>query len=280
MPFSRADLDHYLERIGFEGTPRRDLTTLQQLHHLHPLAIPFENLDPWLGRPVSLEPTHVFTKLVTQKRGGYCFEQNLLFREALEALGFDVVGLSARVVWNLPEGVTLPRTHMLLLTTIDARRYVADVGFGGLTLTAPLELESSAMQTTPHEAFRIARAPAHFILQANVAGDWQSLYRFGLEEQTPADYAMANYFVGTHPQSRFVQQLLAGRPGKGMRHALLDSRYSRHHAGKASEQQQLDDPAALRNVLEQELGIALGELPEFDAKARNLFSNRTQPGAD
>ena len=180
---------------------------------------PFENLDPWLGRPVSLEPTDVFTKLVTRRRGGYCFEQNLLFREVLEALGFQVTGLAARVVWNLPADVTLPRTHMLLLVTLGERRYIADVGFGGLTLTAPLELDSTAAQRTPHEPFSITYDGEHHILQAEVAGEWQALYRFGLEEQTQADYAMANFYVGTHPQSRFVLQLLAGRPGAGMRHA-------------------------------------------------------------
>jgi N-hydroxyarylamine O-acetyltransferase len=271
MPLSRADLDHYCKRIGFDGTLRCDLATLQRLHQLHPQAIAFENIDSWLGRPVSLDPASVFDKLVTRRRGGYCFEQNLLFREVLEALGFQVRGLAARVVWNLPADLLLPRTHMLLLILLDGRRFIADVGFGGLTLTAPLELDSTAVQTTAHEAVRIVHDGEHHVLQANVADSWQALYRFGLEEQMPVDYAMTNWYVGTHPQSRFVQQLIAGRAAPGMRHALLDGRYTRHYLGKASEQRALTNAPDLRRVLCEDLGIDLTGLPELDARMRTLF---------
>lgn len=249
----------------------RDATTLQGLHHLHPLAIPFENLDSWLGREVSLDPAAVFAKLVDERRGGYCFEQNLLFRDVLASLGFAVQGLAARVVWNLPTGSSLPRTHKLLLVTVDDTRFIADVGFGGLTLTAPLMLDSDSVQATPHENFRITRDGTHYLLQAEVAGVWQALFRFSLDEQMPADYAMANYYVSTHAQSRFVQQLIAGRPDTGMRHALLDGRYSRHRLGQPSEQRQLADATELRAVLQQHLGIELGALPELDAKVATLF---------
>jgi N-hydroxyarylamine O-acetyltransferase len=279
MSLTRTDLDRYCKRIGFDGELRCDLPTLQRLHHLHALAIPFENLDSWLSRPVSLEPAAVFAKLVTGGRGGYCFEQNLLFREVLETLGFAVRGLAARVVWQLPDGFVLPRTHMVLLVTVGARRFVADVGFGGLTLTAPLDLDSQAVQSTSHEAFRLEQDAEHYVLQAHVAGSWQALYRFGLEAQMPADYAMANWYVSTHAQSRFVQQLIAGRPAPGMRHALLDGRHTRHYLGKASEHQALSDAAGLRKVLQQDLGIDVSCLPELDAKLIALFSSQPNPGA-
>lgn len=279
MPLSPADLARYCTRIGYDGTPQHDLATLRQLHRLHPQAIPFENLDSWLGRPVSLEPAAVFDKLVVKQRGGYCFEQNLLFREVLETLGFGVRGLAARVLWNLPEGFVLPRTHMLLLVNVDRERFVADVGFGGLTLTAPLQLDNAAAQLTPHESFRIIVDAEHHLLQANVGGSWQSLYRFGMEEQLPSDYAMSNWYVSMHPESRFVLQLLAGRAGSGMRHALLDGRYTRHHIGRESEQQVLADPAALRHVLQQELGIDVSGLPELDACISSMFSTNTHNNA-
>ena len=76
------DLDAYLERIGLTGRP-----SLAQLHRAHLTSIPFENLDPHQGLPVSLEPGDLERKLVTERRGGYCFEQNLLLKAALEALG-------------------------------------------------------------------------------------------------------------------------------------------------------------------------------------------------
>lgn len=273
MPLINDDLAHYYQRIGFDGAARCDLPTLQRLHHLHAHAIPFENLDSWLGRPVSLEPTAVFEKLVTERRGGYCFEQNLLFREVLEALGFRVRGLSARVVWQLPEGIVLPRTHMVLLVTIGERRYLADVGFGGLTLTAPLELDSRSAQSTSHEVFKLEHDGKHYALLADVAGSWQPLYRFGEEEQLPADYAMANWYVSTHAHSRFVLQLIAGRPGTGMRHALMDRRHTRHYLDKPSAQQTLASAAALRKALQEDLGIDLSGLTELDAKLTALFAN-------
>lgn len=278
MPLTPADLDRYCERIGFAGSPRCDLPTLQQLHLLHPQAIPFENLDSWLGRPVSLEPGAVFEKLVTRQRGGYCFEHNLLLRMVLETLGFGVRGLAARVVWNLPAGLVLPRTHMALLVTFDGASMLADVGFGGLTLTAPLALTTSTEQATPHEACKIVPEAGYYTVQAHVAGSWQALYRFGLEEQMPVDYVMANWYVGMHPQSRFVQQLIAGRAAPGMRHALLDGRYTRHYLGKQSEQQALANPSALREVLQQQLGIKLAGLPELDARITGLFSPSATKG--
>ncbi len=278
MSLSPTDLAHYFRRIGFDQRAHCDLPTLQRLHHLHALAIPFENLDPWLGRPVSLEPAAVFDKLVARRRGGYCFEQNLLFREVLETLGFEVRGLSARVVWQLPDDVVLPRTHMVLLVAVGSQRLLADVGFGGLTLTAPLDLNSRAEQPTSHEPFRLEHDGEHYVLLARIAGAWQALYRFGLEAQMPADYAMANWYVSTHPQSRFVQQLIAARPAQGLRHALVDSRHSRHPLDKASTHDALPDTAALRAVLQHDFGIELDALPELDAKLTALFSSRPPEG--
>src|SRR3569623_164652 len=107
----------------------------------HPAAIPFENLDPLMRRPVKIDRASVDAKLVQGGRGGYCFEQNSLFRAALEAIGFQVTGLSARVQWNAPPERINPRTHMLLRLALPEGDHIADVGFGGLTLTTPLRLE-------------------------------------------------------------------------------------------------------------------------------------------
>ena len=126
---------------GFDtGVPSATLETLRALHGLHPLAISFENLDTLAGVPVKLDLRSLEHKLVHSRRGGYCFEQNLLFKHALGALGFDATALAARVVWERPAGEVRARTHMVLLVALEGRRYVCDVGFGGLTPTAPLEL--------------------------------------------------------------------------------------------------------------------------------------------
>src|SRR5690606_25999814 len=120
MALSDDELQRCFGRIGYAGRqPGPDLATLQALHHLHPLAIPFEKLDSFSGKAVSLDPGLVFAKLVDQQRGGYCFEHNLLFMRVLETLGFAVHGLSARVWWMREEDPAQPRTHKALLLRLD-----------------------------------------------------------------------------------------------------------------------------------------------------------------
>ncbi|HLH42242.1 MAG TPA: arylamine N-acetyltransferase, partial [Bryobacteraceae bacterium] len=152
------DLDAYLHRIGYSGPRSASLETLTCVHALHPAAIPFENLNPLLGWPVALDVESLQAKLVAGGRGGWCFEQNYLLRHALEAMGFRVTSLAARVVWNAPAGSPVgPRSHMLLLVDLGGAPYIADVGFGGNVLTAPLRLEAHTAQPTPHELHRLSR---------------------------------------------------------------------------------------------------------------------------
>ena len=151
------DLDSYLTRIAYSGARTPTLETLRALQGLHPLSIPFENLDTLAGRPVKLDVPSLERKLVASRRGGYCFEQNLLFKHALRALGFDATALAARVVWERPSGEVRARSHMVVLVALEGRSYICDVGFGGLTPTAPIELVPGAEQPTPHETFRVVR---------------------------------------------------------------------------------------------------------------------------
>jgi len=116
------DLDAYFERIGYRGERTATLPTLQEIHRLHPAAIPFENLNPLLGLPVRLDLASIEAKLVRSRRGGYCFEHNLLLAEVLERLGFGVTRLAARVLWNQPEDARTARGHMLLAVAVDGRR--------------------------------------------------------------------------------------------------------------------------------------------------------------
>src|SRR5476649_596419 len=98
---TQIDLDSYFARVGYEGPPTPTLATLSRLHALHAAAIPFENLSPFLGELVRLDVDSLVDKLVARRRGGWCFEQNLLFFHALEAIGFEVTRLAARVRWNV-----------------------------------------------------------------------------------------------------------------------------------------------------------------------------------
>src|SRR5687768_932799 len=200
---SSFNLDAYFERIGYDGPRSPDLGTLRAIARAHPLAIPFENLNPLLRRPVALDLVSLQQKLVGEGRGGYCFEHNLLLGTALTALGYDVAGLAARVMWNWPPGVVTPRGHMLLLVNVAGpptgsvdfalgAPHIVDAGFGGLTLTGPIRLEADVEQETPHEPSRLVRLEEGFVMQARVRGEWKPLYRFDLQRQALPDYEITN----------------------------------------------------------------------------------------
>jgi len=106
-----VDLDAYFARTGYTGPRTPTLETLHGLVRAHVQTIPFENLDVLLGKPIDLEPAALMQKLVHDRRGGYCFEQNTLLLEVLTALGFHVRPLSARVRWQRPRDYTPARTH-------------------------------------------------------------------------------------------------------------------------------------------------------------------------
>jgi N-hydroxyarylamine O-acetyltransferase len=258
------DLEAYFRRIRYSGERIPTLDTLRNIHLHHTEAIPFENLNPFLGWPVQLDLQSLQQKLVRGGRGGYCYEQNLLFSHALTLIGFKVTGLAARVVWNAAEGVIPPRTHMLLRVDLDGQPYLADVGFGGLTLTAPLRLEVDLEQSTPHEPFRIKADVGEFIMQAHISGSWRSLYRFTLERQFMADYEVANWYVSTHPLSRFVNGLIAARPARKCRYALLNNEFSVHRPGEQTEKRTLTTAAELRRVLEEDFQLMLPATEEID----------------
>ncbi|TGQ74389.1 MAG: arylamine N-acetyltransferase [Mesorhizobium sp.] len=262
------DLDAYLARVGHAGSRYASLDTLKALHLAHPQAIPFENIDAFLGRPVRLERAALHDKIIAGGRGGYCFEHNLLFMHALEAFGFEVSGLAARVLLGQPDDAITPRSHMLLRVVADGKVYIADVGFGGLTLTAPLLLEPDLEQQTPHETFRLVEADGYFRLQAGIGADWRSLYRFDLQPQYEVDYAIANYYLSTNPASHFLSTIVAARAAPDRRYALRNNRLSIHHRGGRSEQREIATASELADTLEGQLGIIIPDRAAFEARAR------------
>ena len=173
-------------RIGYEGPSEPTLAVLQHLHALHPSRIAFEGLDPFLGRPVEIDPETIQTKLVQGRRGGYCHEHNALFHDVLAALGFSVTALGGRVVWMTP-GHSTPKGHRLTLITLPDGLFIADVGFGGQTPTAPLRLEPGLEQTTTHGTYRLARSGRGYETLMRLSNRWEPMYRFTLDPQSHGD---------------------------------------------------------------------------------------------
>lgn len=246
---TKLDLDRYFDRIGYRGAGVADLATLRTLHELHPVAIPFENLDPLMGRPVDLDIAVLQDKLVGRRRGGFCYEHNLLFWAALEQLGFEVSGLAARVLLNQPADAIMPRTHMALRVEIDGEAWLADVGFGGLTQTGPLRIMTEDEQQTPHETFRLRRLKDDFVVSALAGEDWRTLYRFDLSPQHPIDYRASSYYLSTSPDSHFRTSLICARTAPGQRFALSNNRLSIHRLGSPSQRLVLESAADIEEQL-------------------------------
>jgi N-hydroxyarylamine O-acetyltransferase len=212
------DLDAYFARTGYAGPRRPTKVVLDELHLAHATHIPFENLDVLLGRPIRLDLPSLQGKLVRGKRGGYCFEQNVLFAAVLEQLGFAVTRLAARV--RLGTQSLLPRTHMLLAVEVDGGRWLADVGFGAEGLLHPVPLVSGQAVRQFAWTYRVVEDAGLWVLQASHREAWQDLYAFTLEPHYLADYEMASYYVSTHPESIFVRTLTAQLPTPQVRYAL------------------------------------------------------------
>ena len=266
-----VDLDAYFARIGYSGPRTASLETLSRIHALHAAAIPFEALSPFVGEPVSLDPVAIQAKLVRGGRGGWCFEQNLLLFHVLTALGFEVKRLAARVRWNVPASVVTARSHCLMQVTIEDERYIADVGFGGLTLTAPLRLVHGVEQATPHEPHRILEHGGIHSLDAKVAGEWQTLYTFELNEAQVADYEVSNWYLCNFPQSHFVNTVVAGRPMPGVRHALRGNRHSVHRMGRETERRFIASVDEFIEVLEGPFGIRVPRSAKLEEKLALLI---------
>lgn len=251
MTTSPIDLDAYLERIGRPAAPlQTSLATLEALIAHHVNAIPFENLSPLLGEGVDISPAGVQAKLVGAGRGGYCFEHSRLFAEVLRALGFTVHELAARVVWNQPPGTVTPRQHMLLEVETEDGPRLADVGFGGLTLTSTLRLVADVEQATPHEPFRLQHDNGDWQMEARLGEVWKPLYRFDRVRQHACDYVAPNYFLSTHPESVFTGNLMLARAGRGQRWTLFNRDYAEYHADGRIERRTLGSASELADVLQ------------------------------
>lgn len=270
------DLDDYLARIGLPARVTPDAEGLGRLQREHRLSIPFENLDVRLGRGIAIDGASVFAKLVTGKRGGYCFEQNRLFMDALTALGFTVRPLLARV-WLGAEQAP-PLTHTLSLVTIDGRDWIADAGFGGSYAPVMALVDGWQAEAPDGASFKLERDPEHGWMLSR-RGDpgstdgrgtgegWQRQYSFHEAEVFDADLALSNHWTATAPESRFTQRTIASIVLPHGLAGLTDRRYHRR-AGDNSSVAEITDPRVYRMRMSLMFGIDL--TPE-EVAALELF---------
>jgi N-hydroxyarylamine O-acetyltransferase len=212
------DLSAYRERIGVGPD-----AGLAEVHRAHVTSIPFENLDSHQGVPVSLELDDLERKLVARRRGGYCFEHNLLFAASVEALGLRAEPMLARVRLGRPPGTPRPRTHLVHRVHAGDGVWLADVGFGNGTLLEPIPFAPGAEHEQSGWRFRIVKDGEEHVLQTLDGSDWVDVYGFVPEPVPAIDIEMSNWFTCTHPGSPFVGGLIiAINQADGTRVCLTD----------------------------------------------------------
>jgi N-hydroxyarylamine O-acetyltransferase len=246
----------YFARIGYTGSESADLHTFRAIHALHVSAIPFENFSPFLEQAVSLDTKALETKLIRKRRGGYCYEQNGLFKSILERMGFGVRSIVARIHW-MSSPQDNPRGHMALIVDTNDGRYFADVGFGGYLLDAPLKLIPDLVQRSPTSSFCFEKNGEMYILKVELNGVWQNVYQFTTEPGYPIDFEMANWYNSAHPNSRFRNNLMVSRLTPSVRSRLLNKKLTKRYTGGRIEELALTSPEMLAQVVQKEMCIDL-----------------------
>lgn len=250
-----AQLDAYLARIGYAGLREPSLATLRALHRAHVLAIPFENLDVQLGNPPTLDPQRIFDKLVTRRRGGWCYEQNGLFGRALATLGFAVTRLSAGVM-RQENGDFVMGSHLALKVPAEGREWLADVGFGS-TQIEPLPLAEAAWCEAPM-AGEITRTEDGYWRLAISDGPMPLSFDF---HDRPAEEAQLDALCtwqGADPQSIFVQNLVV-QQRRPQGHTMLRGKVLTQTGPGTSEQRELGSADELLAILRDEFALDVPE---------------------
>ncbi len=241
------DLDAYFERIAWNGSTHATFDTLSELVHAHMAAIPFENLDVLLGRPIRLDLQGLQDKLVRARRGGYCFEHSTLFAVVLERMGFHPVRHSARVTMMTPRA-TAPRSHMFLTVPLHEGRFVVDVGFGSLAAPFPVPLLDGEQVRTDETTHWMTREGDYWLLRAKSEDKAIDAWVSTLEKDSAVDFDMGNHYVSTHPASAFVNRILMRALTPDGRVTVMNRDVTIWRDGEAHTSQ-LTDRAALRALV-------------------------------
>lgn len=287
-PLDARLLDAYLHRLGVAYPAWPTVDVLRELHLRHLQTVPFENLSVHLGEEIVLEEKRLVEKVVGGRRGGFCYELNGAFGALLRALGFDVTLLAARVYGK--EGrLGIPYDHLaLLVRTVDAGEWLADVGFGAHS-HYPLQWEYRGEQRDPGGVFRIMEAGSDAAGVKGGAGRLAGMgrragagegagagappdrdvlrndtpeYRLELRPRALGDFLAGAWWHRTSPASHFTKSLVCSRVTEdGGRITLSGRRLKVTAAGGRSEERQLAHDDEVLAVYRERFGIELERVP-------------------
>lgn len=248
------NFEAYLHRIGLKKDDLVvDLRSLQTLQRSHLLNVPFENLDIHWKRPIAIDTGKFFEKIVSNKRGGFCYELNGLFNELLRHLGFDTRLISARVFNGKEHGPEFD--HAAILVDLPEGTYLADVGFGEFA-AEPLRFVTAEEQEDPNGIFTIVQfETGAFDVKKNVDGNWVSQYIFDDKERELSEFAEMCDFQQYSPESHFTKKKICSIMTPGGRKTLAGDKLIITEGGKRTETP-VNDETEFEQMLAAEFGIA------------------------
>lgn len=195
-------------------------------------------------------------------REGYCFEHNLLAKHVLNELGFESFNILCRVYYKSLPTQAPAKTHLITIVKLNHQLYLFDPGFGGVTPTGALSFGlNDEPQNTPIDSYRIISAnesgieatalvDESLILQVYEAGQWENMYGFNLDhEAVDADIKVSNWYVSTHPESKFTQNLVLTTVDQKTRYNFSNGRLSIRDENGRSEQL-LNTPKDIQQMME------------------------------
>ena len=252
----RTDIsDKYIRAIGLQVS-KPDLEFLSEINRRHAAQFAFSSVGPLLGDDLPLDIESLYRRIVVNRRGGYCFEQNGLMYAMLKALGFNVSLYLARVIYN--QDIHPPLTHRVTLVEIETEQYIVDVGFGPLGPQLPVCMSGVASRQN-FRIFRIEeRHPGVFHMQTLKDGAYYSLYKFELALYGPADCEVGHFYSHKHPSATFVNHLVVSRILDDEVRSLRD-----HELWMITEygerRQIIADGTQLRGILNNQFGVRVSE---------------------
>ncbi len=255
--------ERYLEALNVAAAPA-SFELLSTLITKHIATLSFSSIGVRLQDSLPLDLPAIFDRIVIERRGGYCFEQNALLFEVLQELGFDVDIKLARVIYGRDYLPGL--THRITIVTLDQRPYVVDVGFGpnGPATPVPLFEEQSEDTEWKHRVHEFREGEYH--MQSHKPDGPYSLYRFDLGQYGPSDCEIAHFYSQHHPDATFVNNLVVSRILDDEIHSLRNRTFIRiHPAGE--DVTTVNTSHQLHNLLRDEFGIKVSE-----AESHRLFS--------
>lgn len=260
----------YLKRIQLNDCDS-SLAGLKSLQEHHTENIPFENLDIVIGRKIVLNQKLLFDKIVTQKRGGYCFELNILYADLLSSIGFSPKPVLARVWLSNPKNIP-PRNHLAILVALNGKTYVTDVGFAGMVTRVPLDInDPTPVNDTDGMVRVIPFSDDQFMIQRQNEKGWANLYSFENVEISEEDIEIAHYYMSTNSKSHLIQHKCVGRNTPEGRIGLFNNKMTTRRANKVPYSQRVEFGESWLQKINDTFSLEL----DFSAEElERLFENK------